>query len=294
MKYIDPYDDFYEMTSTRHYDPKWMIMFKEGLKEKNLQKLKDSLPIVFDNLSNKEKFEVLKVSSEKGFLDIIKILKEYGYDIHIEDEYALRIAASNGHLELVKYLFEQEVNINIYDDNTFFENALIEAARNHHDEIVKYLVEQGVDPNAGNGKLVDLYATKRCIYNNGNELNMLEFLLSNGAYPDLNNNEALKRAAEYGYLDAMKCLYKYGADIHVDDDELLVFAAMDGYFDIVKFLVENDANIHADEEHALRYAAYNGYYDIVEYLLQKGADASKVELKSVDSENIKELIIEYL
>ena len=93
-----------------------------------------------------------------------------------------------------------------------------------------------------------------------------------------NDDEALRRAAERGYLDPGGVLVETirkdegvaGAErmIHSNNDEALRSAASDGYLDVVEFLVQNGANIHADDDDAVRYAAFKDRLPVVEFLVE--------------------------
>jgi len=91
------------------------------------------------------KNRLLMRSAEKGELAIVEWCYKNRANIHIRNEYALRIASNNGHLEIVKYLLEKGADIHEQDDG-----ALRWASRYGHLEIVKYLVEHGADIHALN------------------------------------------------------------------------------------------------------------------------------------------------
>jgi len=85
-------------------------------------------------------------------------------------------------------------------------------------------------------------------------------------------NGVFKYSAQYGRLDIVKFLVLNGANIHTDCDHAVRWAADQNHLDMVKFLVLNGANIHACYEWALNYAAQNGHLDIVKFLVLNGAD----------------------
>ncbi len=82
-----------------------------------------------------------------GQLECIKVLLEYGADIHAEDiesETALTLAVAWGHTECARYLLEQGANVNACAvDGT----PLIYAAQRGNVECVSFLLEQGADVN---------------------------------------------------------------------------------------------------------------------------------------------------
>jgi ankyrin repeat protein len=46
-----------------------------------------------------------------GYIKTIKKIISKNADIHVADDYAIRLASENGHLEIVKFLFEKGANI---------------------------------------------------------------------------------------------------------------------------------------------------------------------------------------
>jgi len=67
-------------------------------------------------------------------------------------------------------------------------------------------------------------------------------------------------------LEVVKFLVENGANIHAKNDHALKLAAANGHFEIVKYLIVKGANFHALNDQALRYAQKNKQYKIVRYL----------------------------
>ena len=78
--------------------------------------------------------------------------------------------------------------------------------------------------------------------------------------------------AKYGHLEVVKYLVSQGADIHANNERALRRACEEGHLDVVKYLVEQGANIHADNEYALHWASRKGHLEVVKYLVSQGAD----------------------
>jgi hypothetical protein len=57
------------------------------------------------------------------------------------------------------------------------------------------------------------------------------------------NDYALLHAAEYGHLDVVQFLVENGANIHSRNDSALLCAARNGHLNTVQYLVENGADI---------------------------------------------------
>lgn len=96
-----------------------------------------------------------------------------------------------------------------------------------------------------------------------------EMLIKQGAN---NINNAFLWACSKKHLDVVKYLVSQGADIHINDDMALRHASEDGYVKIVEYLIEQGSNVHAVDDYALRYACQNGNLTIVKCLVQAGAN----------------------
>ena len=86
-------------------------------------------------------------AAKNGHLECIKVLLEYGADIHsadIEYETAITLAAFYGHTECVRYLLEQGANVN---DRAVDGTPLIYAAQCGNAECVKLLLKHGASVN---------------------------------------------------------------------------------------------------------------------------------------------------
>src|SRR5581483_5875567 len=68
-------------------------------------------------------------------------------------------------------------------------------------------------------------------------------------------NKALIIASENGKLEMVKYLIKEGANVHFYDDEAIMIAAQNGHLETVKYLIDKGAKIHAGNESPLRFAS---------------------------------------
>jgi len=87
-------------------------------------------------------------------------------------------------------------------------------------------------------------------------------------------NEALQEAVWFGRLDMMKYLISQGADVTADDDWVFQCAAQYGYLEVVQYLVSQGVDVTANDNEALRYAALFGHLEVVQYLVSQGADVT--------------------
>jgi ankyrin repeat protein len=89
-------------------------------------------------------------------------------------------------------------------------------------------------------------------------------------------------------LDVVKYLVKNGADFKTCNNYAVRHASENGHLDVVKFLVElgstacsstcpngdkveKGADFKADKNYAVRFASKSGHSNVVKYLLDKGA-----------------------
>ncbi len=192
------------------------------------------------------------------------------------------LAASKGYLYIVKYFVEEKgVNPSIRDDQ-----ALILASENGHLDVVDYLVQNRTNINARNGK--PLYGAS--IFGH---LDVVDFLLKNGA--NINKGQALIYAAGKGYLDIVKLLHSYGADLNSQDGLALLYAISNDKNDMVKYLVENGA-ISKFPNTALINAAVQRNLELFKYLVENGYDIYKEfsEIKKIAELNFDLKLLRYL
>ncbi|BCS83757.1 repeat protein [Cotonvirus japonicus] len=103
-------------------------------------------------------------------------------------------------------------------------------------------------------------------------LEVVKYLVEHGANIHAKDDGALRKASSNGHLEVVKYLVKNGADIHADDNDALGWASQNGHIQVVKYLIESGADIHADDDLALREASENGHLEVVKYLVKNGAN----------------------
>lgn len=208
----------------------------------------------------------------------------------------LQYAAQEGLLEFVQRF--QSLGQDIRHTNRFGLNALHYACNQGHLPVVQYLVSQGVDINAlTSSQLSPLYY---CVSGHAeettkNRLACADFLLQNGANPNLGKNILLLAAQEKkkGSHHFIPLLLVHGADANttdtVDNFSILQIVILEkGTLETVKALVEAGANVNyisKTDDTALGISMINTYrnIDIARYLLEKGADPNKGTVAIKDS-----------
>ena len=149
---------------------------------KYLMKLDKNL---INNILDKRN-NVLYFSCKNGNLELTKLFIENGLTIDNESFFeALRIAVVNNHIDVVKYLLDSNNDINIKDGEG---NTLLYYVKNL--ETTKFLVEAGIDKNS---------------YNPNNDIDILNYLLEQGASPEKLN----KFAKEHGRSNLLELAKKY-------------------------------------------------------------------------------------
>ena len=183
----------------------------------------------------------LFIVSEKGYLEIARLLIRAGADTNKVDEgwTPLATATSRGHTEIVKLLIENGANINKVDEND--RTPLFYASNNDNIEIARLLVKAGANVNkADDSGWTPLFNAVR-----HNNLRVVEFLLDAGANVNKSSDENLTPlmvAAFHNRVQIAKLLLENGAgaDINKKDDMFrktpLMYAMKRGFDQFVKLI----------------------------------------------------------
>jgi uncharacterized protein len=107
--------------------------------------------ILVTGVIDAEKEFALVEASEKGFIEIVRLLISSGVNLDRERVLArgnaLRQAAWEGHDEIVRLLLKAGANVRLEPDNYRDETALILAVQEGHFNVIKTLVEAGANVN---------------------------------------------------------------------------------------------------------------------------------------------------
>ena len=208
--------------------------------------------------------EIMTTPIFKGNYDMISLLINLCYNIHLEGDYLLRHAAREGHLEIVKLLISKGADIHAYAECALRWSTRYSKTPNHM-EITKILISKGADIHIYQDFPLRYAADTGNIY-------LLKYLLEIGANPRAKDSGALIMAAKRGYIDIVKVLIDFGANIHCGNEAPLRWSARNGYIDVVKYLLERNVNVHACEDGAIRWSAENNHIEIVKLLIDSGAN----------------------
>ena len=131
-----------------------------------------------------------------------------------------------------------------------------------HLEIVKYLVSQGANVCYNNNIAVRYAAV------NGH-LEVVKYLVSQGANVRANNDYAIRFASQFGHLEIVKYLVSQGADICINT---VCNVSERGNLELIKYFVSQGLDIKANDNIAIRSASAYGHLEFIKYLVSQGAD----------------------
>jgi ankyrin repeat protein len=70
-----------------------------------------------DEIMNKQQLDKQLIeASQNGYVDVVKVLLAAGANVHVNNDYALRVASENGHVDVVKVLLAAGANVHVYND----------------------------------------------------------------------------------------------------------------------------------------------------------------------------------
>lgn len=171
---------------------------------------------------------------------------------------------------------EQAANKVTADGQSKLDTALLDAVFSENEAEIKKLLKQGANINAGKYIKVDdksVYRTPLSLASQVGNLNLVILLLQEGAMIHEGYEEALRLAAENGYVEIVSYLLDNGATSF--RDEILKIAVCSNQADVVKFLLKKGFNARYKDywtrKSVLMTAAESGNATIVKHLLAYNA-----------------------
>ncbi|XP_018574567.1 ankyrin-3-like [Anoplophora glabripennis] len=269
------------------------------------------------NITDNEGYSALHIAARENYLDSVKLLVEAAADVNATDYYgktALHFAVSGdtSNLDIVKCLVENEANVIIRDSegNTPLHLAVDEDVNENNPDIVRVLAKcGGINIRNFSGETAlhlaaynDLDAVKVLVQEGADinildfknhtplhiavsqdSLNIVEFLLQNGAHADFKDEHGCSTALHFAALRCGLETFKFflerepGFNITGSDGTtVLLLAAERDLLDIFRFIIERGADINGTQEGrtALHVAAKGYKVENVEFLVEAGMDVN--------------------
>ena len=107
---------------------------KKLVRESLFENMSQNFIEYFEDMSQEKKDKALRIASEYGHTEVVKLLLDAGADVHTYNDEALRWASYYGHIEVVKLLLD--AGANVYAEKGL---ALRWAKYKGHTEIVELL-----------------------------------------------------------------------------------------------------------------------------------------------------------
>jgi hypothetical protein len=216
-------------------------LFNDVVKHILYQKNKDIVLFLIENdkITKSLSLHLFQFIVNNNFLDMFLELDYNKFDIHVDEEYALRWSSHKGRIDIVKFLVENGADIHAKDDF-----ALQWASNNGHIEVVKFLVGKRANIHANQ----DHALTVSCLYG---YIDIVKFLVENGADIHAKSNSPLTWSCQRGHINVVKFLVENGANIHANNDNALHLSSENKCIEVIKFLINLDLEYFSKNEKAI-------------------------------------------
>jgi len=217
------------------------------------------------NSQNRTGKTPLHLNSQRGNVDVARLLIEHGADAAAQDTLGfipLHQASERGHVDLARLLIGHGANAAA--QSKYGWTPLHQASARSCADMARLLIEHGADAAVqGWDGWTPLH-----VASSWGRVDLARLLIEHGADVaawDKYNGTPLHMASEGGYVDVARLLIEHGADV-----------AAGGHVDISP-LIEDGANAAAQDEHRstpLHRASEQGHVDLAQFLIVHGADVS--------------------
>ena len=243
--------------------------------------------------SERNKDTALSAAAQSGKYECCEILLAKGQankeHRNISDYTPLSLAASGGYVNIIKLLLDYGAEINSRTGSKLGISPLMLAAMNGHTHAVRLLIEMGSDVNAQIETNRNTALTLACFQGRHDVVLLLVERKANIEHRAKSGLTPLMEAASGGYEAVGKVLLERGADVNASPvpttkDTALTIAADKGHLKFVQLLIEYGAQLDAKNKKgctALWLACHNGHLEVAQLLVMNLADTEAVDLKRV-------------
>ncbi|KAG0047605.1 hypothetical protein BGZ83_007364 [Gryganskiella cystojenkinii] len=181
-------------------------------------------------------------------LQMVRLLMEYGANVHAFQENPVLVAAQKGHIEILKVLIQAGA-----DTEVLAGAPLRYAAEQGQEDVVRILCESGADTMWGGCSALRTAASK------GHD-RIMAVLLDYGANVNIHEGTPLQVACQHGHEAAVRVLLRYGANHRLDDGAAYKFALEANNESIKALLIQAETKMRAKEHELERIYRQQGAY----------------------------------
>ncbi|KAF9977321.1 hypothetical protein BGZ73_006362 [Actinomortierella ambigua] len=177
----------------------------------------------------------LRYAAQGGDTAMVKLLLEYGANVHSAHDHALLVACKRGHTETVRALIQAGADFDL--DGL----PLRYATEQGHLDIVRLLCESGAGTHWG-GCIALRGAAQR------GQAQIIATLLDHGADVNIHEGMPLQLACQHGHEEAVKVLLEYGADHRLEEGAAYRYALERDHERIMSMLIDAETRMRAKEQ----------------------------------------------
>ena len=227
-----------------------------------------------------DRWSALQLASERGHMEIVRILVEHAVDVNAQDENrwtALHLASKMGYVETARILIEHNSDATAPGWQKW--TALHLASEGGHLKLARILVEHGTGTTAQEWH----GWTALHVSSFRGHVEVARMLLEHGACVTAQDRQgwtALHSASEAGHGEVVHVLLEHGADVTAENDNrqtALHVALEGGHVEVAHMLVEHSADATAPDRRRrtpLHLASAGGRVAFASILVDHGADVT--------------------